>query len=124
MVPSQPRWPQQSRSRPIDGLVDALVTQPHLRLLGELQPQVTADLLWAPPLAQKLRNHLPQFAVGLDASPMIAAPTAVARRWHRTDDIHDSWSRCGAARARPSKAPDPAGTQSAGCSSPRDADRR
>src|SRR5215218_4916169 len=75
MVRSQPRWPQQSRSRPIDGLVDALVTQPHARLRGELQPQVAADLLWAPPLGQKLRDQLPQFAVGLDASPMIAGPT-------------------------------------------------
>jgi hypothetical protein len=68
---SQPRWPQQSRSRPID----ALVTQPHPRLFGELQPQVTADLLWAPPLGQKLYDQLPQFAVGLDASPMIAGAT-------------------------------------------------
>ena len=74
-VRSQPRWPRQSRSRLIDGLVDALVRQPHPRLLGELQPQVTADLLWAPPLGQKLRDQLPQFAVGLDASPMIAGAT-------------------------------------------------
>jgi hypothetical protein len=36
---------------------------------------MTADLLWAPPLGQKLRDQLPQFAVGLDASPMIAGPT-------------------------------------------------
>jgi hypothetical protein len=75
MVRSQPRWPQQSPSRLIDGLVDALVTQPHPRLLGELQAQVTTDLLWAPPLGQKLRDQLPQFAVALDASPMIAGTT-------------------------------------------------
>ena len=74
-VRGQPRWPLQSRFRLIDGLVNALVTQPHPRLPGELQPQVTADLLWAPPLAQKLRDQLPQFAVGLDASPMVAGAT-------------------------------------------------
>jgi hypothetical protein len=51
------------------------MTQPHPRLLGELQPQVTADLLRAPPLGQKLRDQLPQFAVGLDAAPMMAAAT-------------------------------------------------
>jgi hypothetical protein len=72
MLRSQPRRPQQCRSRLIDGLVDALVTQPHPRLLGELQPQVTTDLLWAPPLGQKLCDQPPQFAVGLDASPMVA----------------------------------------------------
>ena len=75
MMRSQPRRPQQCRSRLIDGLVDALVTQPHPRLLGELQQQVTADLLWAPPLGQKLCDQLPQFAVGLDASPMVAGAT-------------------------------------------------
>ena len=74
-VRSQPRWPPQFRSRLIDGLVDAFVTQPHARLLGELQPQVTADLLWAPPLVQKLCDQLPQFAVSLDASPMVAGAT-------------------------------------------------
>jgi hypothetical protein len=36
---------------------------------------MTADQLWAPPLDQKLRDQLPQFAVGLDAPPMIADPT-------------------------------------------------
>jgi hypothetical protein len=40
-----------------------------------VQPQVTADLLSAPPLGQKLRDQLPQFGVGLDAAPMIAGPT-------------------------------------------------
>ena len=57
------------------GLVDALVTQPHARRRGELQPQVTGDLLRTPPLGQKLSHHLPQFAVGLDASPMSAGAT-------------------------------------------------
>src|SRR4051794_1698787 len=75
MVRSQPRWPQQSRSRLIDGLVDALMTQPHPRLGGEPHPQLTADLLRAPPLVQKLRDHLSEFGVGLNPSPMIAGAT-------------------------------------------------
>jgi hypothetical protein len=36
---------------------------------------VTADLLWTPPLRQKLADQLPQFAIGLDASPMTAGAT-------------------------------------------------
>jgi hypothetical protein len=50
------------------------VTQPHPRLVGELQPQLTADLLRAPPLGQKLANQLAQLAVGLDAPPVTAGP--------------------------------------------------
>src|SRR5215212_4900141 len=95
MVRSQPRWPQQSRSRLIDGLVDALVTQPHPRLGGEPHPQMTADLLRAPPLVQKLRDHLSEFAVDLNPSPMIAGATRRRRNGaHRTDGNPDFWSRC------------------------------
>src|SRR5512132_3570088 len=75
MVRRQPRWPQQPRSRLVDSLIDALVTQPHPGLLGELHPQMTADLLRPPPLVQKLCDHLPQLADDVDPSPMIASAT-------------------------------------------------
>jgi len=60
--------------RLIDGLVDALVTQPPPRLARKLQPQVTADLLRAPPLREQLGDQLPHLAVGLDPPPVTAAP--------------------------------------------------
>src|SRR5687767_13751288 len=124
MVRSQPRWPQQCRSRLIDGLVDTLVTQPHPRLLGELQPQVTTDLLWS-----TFGSEAPRPTASARRLPRgVADDCGYAARsregGHRTDGYPGSWSRCGAAPARPSKAPDPAGARSAGCSSPRDADRR
>src|ERR1700733_4092103 len=73
-VRCQRRGAKQSRSRLVDGLVNALVTQPHLRLVGKPLPQVTADLLRAPPLSQKLADQLAQLAAGLDAPPMGAGP--------------------------------------------------
>ena len=50
----QRRRAHQRRSRLADGPVDALVTQPHLRLAGEPQPRLAADLLRAPPLGQQV----------------------------------------------------------------------
>ena len=48
---------------------------------GILPPQVTADLLRAPPLRQKLADQLPQPGIGIDAARVMnRACRAVARR--------------------------------------------
>ena len=73
-VRSQRRRPQQRGSRLVDGLVDALVTQPHPRLRGEPQSQVAADLLRAPPLGQQPGDQLPLLAVCFDAPRVMAGP--------------------------------------------------
>lgn len=77
-VRSQRRRVQQHRSRLVDGLVDALVTQLHPRLARKPQPQLTADLLRAPPLGQQPGDQLPQLPVVLDPPP-VTASTARSR---------------------------------------------
>ena len=59
----------------IDSLIDALVAQPHSRVVREPAPQVSADLLRTPPLRQELADHAPQLSVLLDTPPVLAGPT-------------------------------------------------
>lgn len=61
---------QQCRARLVHGLENALVAQPHRRLVGEPSAQVTTDLLGAPALEQQLADQLAQLEVGLDTPPM------------------------------------------------------
>ena len=63
---------QQRRSRLVDGLIDALGTQPHARLLGKASAQVAADLLRTPSLRQKLGHHQSERWNGFETSPVIA----------------------------------------------------
>lgn len=66
------RRPEQRRSGLIDGLVDALVTQPHRRLVRMVQSKVPADLLRAPPLLQQICHQVSELEVGVEATPMSA----------------------------------------------------
>jgi hypothetical protein len=111
----QPRGPQQSRSRLIDGPVDAFVAQPHARLFGEPRPQVTADLLWAPSLGQQLRDQLAQFVVGLDPSPMAAGATCGRATVRIEGAVALTLGRVAAQPPRLLEGPDPAAARSAGC---------
>jgi hypothetical protein len=63
----QLRRPHQHRSGLVDGLVDALVTQPHRRFVGKPSTQMAADLLRGPPLRQQLTDQLAELTVRLDA---------------------------------------------------------
>ena len=63
---------QQRRSRLVDGLVDALGTQPHAWLLGKASAQVAADLLRTPSLRQKLGHHQSERWNGFETSPVMA----------------------------------------------------
>lgn len=67
----QLRQAQKCRTRLVDGLVDALVTQPHRRVVREPPAQLTGNLLRAPPLEQQLTDQLAELEVGLNAPPMI-----------------------------------------------------
>jgi len=72
---SELRAAQECRPWLVYGLVDALVTQPHPRLVGEPSAQVPADLLRAPPLEQQLADQLAQLEVGLDPPLMTSGAT-------------------------------------------------
>ena len=74
----QLRRAQKCRTRLVNGLVDALVTQPHRRLVREPQAQLTGNLLRAPPLEQQLMDQLAELEVGLNAPPMTSG--AAGRR--------------------------------------------
>ncbi len=52
-------------------LVDAFVAQPHLGVVGEAQPEMTADLLRAPPLSKQLADHGAELAVRVHSAPML-----------------------------------------------------
>jgi hypothetical protein len=84
MLGSQLRGAHEYRSRLVDGLVDALVAQPHRRVVGELPLQVSADLLGAPPLGEKLRHQVAQLLIGVDATLEKPALAATERRTSST----------------------------------------
>src|SRR5215475_258888 len=71
MLRRQLRRTQKHRTRKVDGPVDALVAQPHRRLISEPSAQMTADLLRTPPLGQQLTDQLTQLQIGLDAASMM-----------------------------------------------------
>lgn len=73
-VRSECRGPHQHRPGLVDGLMDALVTQPHRRIVWEPSPQLPADLLGTPPLFEQLADQLAEFDVGLDATTVAASP--------------------------------------------------
>jgi hypothetical protein len=47
------------------------VTQPHRLIVGELDLEVPADLLWAPPLIQELGDNAAQLLVDVDTASMV-----------------------------------------------------
>jgi hypothetical protein len=71
MLRSQRRRAHQRRSRLVDGLVDALVTQPHRRLVREPLAEMPADLLRAPALRQQLVDHPSQHDVRMDPAAVV-----------------------------------------------------
>jgi hypothetical protein len=48
------------------------MAQPHRRVIREALPEMTADLLRAPPLPQQLADHPAELSVGLDLAAMLA----------------------------------------------------
>ena len=75
MLRSQRRQAQEWRSGLIDGLIDALVAQPHPRFVWEPAAQMTADLLRTPPLREQFNKQLAQPAVSLDTTSVVAGST-------------------------------------------------
>src|SRR6185369_17081122 len=69
------RRSDQDRSWLVDGLVDALVTQSHLRPVRKSGTQVTGDLWRAPALTVQAADHLAQLWVGFHAASVRAAPS-------------------------------------------------
>src|SRR5579875_3123854 len=82
---SQRRGPHQRRSGSVDGAVDALMTQPHVRVVTEPGVQVTADLLRAPPLRQQLGRQPPQLDIGVnpEVAPANSSRTSTTVRVKR-----------------------------------------
>jgi len=74
-VRGKPRRATKARIRLIDGLVDALVTQAHRRVVGEPGSQVAADLLRAPPLSKEFNNQLAERQIRLGSPPVVTCST-------------------------------------------------
>jgi hypothetical protein len=75
------RRSRQLETRLVEGLVEALVTQPHAGLVRIERSQMPCDLLGAPALPQLLTNEVPQSGVGLQTTPVEPGPTSTALRW-------------------------------------------
>src|SRR6185437_14461003 len=69
------RRSDQDRSWLVDRLVDALVTQPHLRPVRKPGTQMTGDLWRAPALADQAADHLAQLWVGFHTASVRAGPS-------------------------------------------------
>src|SRR5829696_7528523 len=79
MLRCQPCWASQPRSGLVDGLIDALVAQPHRRVFREPTAEVPADLLRTPTLSEQFADDCAQLDVGIDAASMVAStPTGSA----------------------------------------------